>query len=287
MQLNNKNINKGFTFVELIVVLVIISIIAAVFVPTLSGYIDKQKQKVAISECKDVVDAAQMILAGMVADDKQLGNFYNDKKDKVMSLANSSGELTGMIVEDEKLSILTYRATNNLEVLYESGVYTVMEETSLPGMVGEIAYLTTVDTQGKTSSALSHLYQRELILNYGGYSALTEAENSMYASLGGNNTNFTWKPLSDKNGNIFMIASSNINDENDIEKGQQGLDPSPNLLAYLIFYNNTYYYHTTPIGAPNSNWTSDSNFDVNLLSTAPSTADAPQLKNDTWVRIIN
>lgn len=287
MQLNKKNINKGFTFVELIVVLVIISIIAAVFVPTFSGYIDKQKQKVAISECNDVVDAAQVILAGMIADDKQLDNFYYDKKDKIMSLANSSGELTGMIVENEKLSILTYRATNNLEVLYESGVYTVVDDTYLPGVIGEIAYLTTVDKQGKTSSALSHLYQRELILNYGDYSALTEAENSMYSSLGGNSTNLTWKPLSDQSGNIFMIASSDMNDESDIEKAQQGLDPSPNLLAYLVFYNNTYYYHTTPVGAPNSNWTSDANFDVNVLSTAPSTADAPQLKNDTWVRIIN
>ena len=35
--------NKGFTLVELIVVLVILAILAAILVPALLGYIDKAK----------------------------------------------------------------------------------------------------------------------------------------------------------------------------------------------------------------------------------------------------
>ena len=286
MQANKQN-KFGFTLVEIIVVLVIIAIMSAIFVPTMIGYIDRQNQKVAINECKDVVDAAQMIAAGMVADGKNLGDFFIDKKNEVISLSNSFGELTGMIVENQKLSILTYLATNDLQVLYENGIYTIVKDAYLPGLVGELAYLATVDTQGKAGYQLSHLYQRELILKYEGYSALTEAENSMYAAVSGNADNYTWKPISDKNGNIFMLASSNLNDASDIEKAQQGQDPSPKLLAKLIFYDNNYYYHTNPIGVPNDKWTSDYDFDVTELATSPTTEDAPQLKNDTWVRFIN
>lgn len=37
--------NRGFTFVELAVVLVILAILAAFLVPTLLGYIDKTKKQ--------------------------------------------------------------------------------------------------------------------------------------------------------------------------------------------------------------------------------------------------
>ena len=39
---------KGFTLVELIVVLVILAILAALLIPTLTGYIDRAKEKLLI-----------------------------------------------------------------------------------------------------------------------------------------------------------------------------------------------------------------------------------------------
>ncbi len=50
---------KGFTLVELIVVLVILAILAALLVPALTGYIDKANKKKIISETRQVVVAAQ------------------------------------------------------------------------------------------------------------------------------------------------------------------------------------------------------------------------------------
>ena len=51
--------NKGFTLVELIVVLVILAILAALLIPALTGYIDKANKEKVTAECRMVVMAAQ------------------------------------------------------------------------------------------------------------------------------------------------------------------------------------------------------------------------------------
>ena len=50
---------KGFTLVELIVVLVILAILAALLIPALTGYIDKGNKEKVTAECRMVVMAAQ------------------------------------------------------------------------------------------------------------------------------------------------------------------------------------------------------------------------------------
>ena len=50
---------KGFTLVELIVVLVILAILAALLIPALTGYINKAKEKSITAETRQVVMAAQ------------------------------------------------------------------------------------------------------------------------------------------------------------------------------------------------------------------------------------
>lgn len=57
-----ENRKKGFTLVELIVVLVILAILAALLVPALTGYIDKARDKQIIAETRQAVMAAQTII---------------------------------------------------------------------------------------------------------------------------------------------------------------------------------------------------------------------------------
>ncbi|MEG2073925.1 MAG: prepilin-type N-terminal cleavage/methylation domain-containing protein, partial [Angelakisella sp.] len=57
---------KGFTLVEIIVVLVIIAILAAISLPALTGYINDAKEKVAISTGRTAYVAAQTIASELV-----------------------------------------------------------------------------------------------------------------------------------------------------------------------------------------------------------------------------
>ncbi|MBR6256855.1 MAG: type II secretion system protein [Lachnospiraceae bacterium] len=57
--------NKGFTLVELIVVLVILAILAAILVPALLGYIDQAKSKQSMINARTVLTAAQAELSSI------------------------------------------------------------------------------------------------------------------------------------------------------------------------------------------------------------------------------
>lgn len=61
LQQKRRSKKGGFTLVELIVVLVILAILAALLIPSLTGYIDRAKEKNVIAETRQVVMAAQTL----------------------------------------------------------------------------------------------------------------------------------------------------------------------------------------------------------------------------------
>ena len=63
-----KNSKKGFTLVELIVVLVILAIMAAMLVPALTGYIDEARKKKDYNAASEVLTAAQAVMAEYYAE---------------------------------------------------------------------------------------------------------------------------------------------------------------------------------------------------------------------------
>ena len=63
LALRSKMNKKGFTLVEVIVVLVILAILAAILVPSMIGWIDKANQKAAVVEGRTILVAAQTIVS--------------------------------------------------------------------------------------------------------------------------------------------------------------------------------------------------------------------------------
>lgn len=64
-----KSSKKGFTLVELIVVLVILAVLAAMLVPALIGYIDRARAEKEYQTAATVYGAAQAVLTELYAKD--------------------------------------------------------------------------------------------------------------------------------------------------------------------------------------------------------------------------
>ena len=74
-----KNNNKGFTLVELIVVLVILAILAAILVPALLGYIDRAREKQYVLNAKSYMTAAQAELSSLYGEGATPGDLVTRK----------------------------------------------------------------------------------------------------------------------------------------------------------------------------------------------------------------
>ena len=70
--MNKKMNKKGFTIVELVIVIAVIAILAAVLIPTFSGVIEKANQSVAMQYAASLYkEALALDLADGVADGKE------------------------------------------------------------------------------------------------------------------------------------------------------------------------------------------------------------------------
>lgn len=80
-----KNNKKGFTLVEVIVVIAIIGVIAAILVPTLMGYIKKSRLRTANASAK----VAYNVFTGTIG--KYLCDDNNDEINRIVEKINSEG----------------------------------------------------------------------------------------------------------------------------------------------------------------------------------------------------
>lgn len=119
---------KGFTLVELIVVLVILAILAALLVPALTGYIDKAKEKKVIAETRMVVMAVQTVASETYG---SLNNLADDDRDNWTTYPDyggNTGEEGIRITEIKKLAEVfdsNPKATFYAEITWDAHIKTV------------------------------------------------------------------------------------------------------------------------------------------------------------------
>ena len=84
-----KNSKRGFTLVELIVVLVILAILAALLIPALTGYIDKARKSQVVAETRALTQAVQTKMSTIYG----LNNSFQGQKDigKPLTIASKTG----------------------------------------------------------------------------------------------------------------------------------------------------------------------------------------------------
>lgn len=154
---------RGFTLVELIVVLVILAILAALLVPALTGYIDKAKKSQVIAETRMIVQAVQTEVVELYSTDEY-----------AKQLAYTT---LFTIASDDGRSVLDGQASNkqviqNLKKHFDS-IAALAEVSSITNGAGH--FMSVVDLSGKV-----HL----VIYNDGkGYLGLYFANGSEYMAI--------------------------------------------------------------------------------------------------------
>ena len=155
---------RGFTLVELIVVLVILAILAALLIPALTGYIDKAKRDQVVSETRMLHEAVQTVASEAYASsewqsvddvysiftiasqsgyqvtnaandgvvhDKYINN-YNEvvKLAEVPSLTNDTGSFVAVVDPNGSVYCILYNTGRGLLGAYfrETGEYKVYDE---------------------------------------------------------------------------------------------------------------------------------------------------------------
>lgn len=112
---------KGFTLVEMIVVLVIIAILAAITIPALLKYIDKAREKQVVIDARTAYLAAETAVSEAYASSNSVSTFDFDNDDKTTEsgIKKNASELAGITktytckvtINDNKITKIEYTDT--------------------------------------------------------------------------------------------------------------------------------------------------------------------------------
>lgn len=253
-----KKNKKGFTLIEIIVVIVILAVLLAVAVPSVLKYIDTAQEAPALTEAHAIVTAAQ----------KRVIEKYSQTRDNNITLGLSDNEwiqefvgeggtIQGSIfISNKEVTKLLYLSSKGLYVLYDktkSPEYSIVDKdaiydsSSVEGMLIELNQISidkNINQLGNNNSDTGKtkvLQSAYLSANNNSFPTLNSHEIKILEKLNYSSDsakNLVWKPSYDKSGNLLLFACRNGN--------KAGATYGP-----LLYYNGEYYYHSHSVSQSN------------------------------------
>lgn len=130
LMLNRKQSRKGFTLVEVIVVLVILAILAAIMIPSMVKWIDKAKEKSVLVEARAVLLAAQTLASEQYATNATattvaVGASGDTGTNTVYGLSQVKGTIGTITVAAGTVTNVVYTDTTGKKATYANGTWTL------------------------------------------------------------------------------------------------------------------------------------------------------------------
>ncbi|HAN21662.1 MAG TPA: hypothetical protein DCP51_08335 [Clostridiales bacterium] len=113
---------KGFTLVEIIVVLVIVAILAAIAIPQFSGFVNRANSQQTLAEARAVYVAAQAVVAEENSDGTVVAGDITAAK--VNTLIGENYLVDGAVAGEEGYFSVTLTSAKITGLTYTSGGYT-------------------------------------------------------------------------------------------------------------------------------------------------------------------
>ena len=235
--------NKGFSLVELIIVIAVMAILTGIIAPQFLGYTDEAKRNVAIRNCRTVVKTTEVYIAE--TEDVLLEAPF----DVIKENSNVKGEIQSIQINSE--GTITYLRYKELyTVVYENNEYVILEDEGNGEEPSEDGWILR-DNEG-----MEHIFQGKLDRDEF-FALMTESESNgisipsgtvlkdgdEYYVVGYNDwfSNNGNESIGDYS-NVIKLESENIYTENDmVESWGEMVWPNSMGKGDVCYYDGSYY----------------------------------------------